>query len=76
MFPMMPRFVIKMRELYDKDSRGRLEGIDSAFGISSRSGDVAGRDHFVSGIAFAGVDSRPGEEGGEEIQLEDRGNDV
>jgi hypothetical protein len=76
MFPIMPQFVISMRELFDKGSLGRLEGIDSAFGISSCCGDVAGRDHSVSGIAFAGVSSRPGEEGGEEIQLDDRGNDV
>jgi len=76
MFLMGPRFVISMRELFDKDSRGRLEGIDSAFGISSSSGDAAGRDTSVSEIRFAGVSSHPGEEGGEEIQLEARGDSV
>jgi len=76
MFPIVPRFVISMRELFDKDSRGQLEGIDSAFGISSRSGNVAGLDTSVSGIPVADGISHPGEEGGEEIQLEVvRGND-
>jgi len=76
MYPIFPRFVIGMRELFDKDSRGRLEGIDSAFGISSHSWNVAGRDHSVSGIAFVGASSHLGEEGGEEIQVEAvRGNE-
>ena len=33
---MMPRFVISMRELYDRDIHGRWEGIDSAFGVLSQ----------------------------------------
>jgi len=71
----MPRFVISMRELFDKDSRGRLEGLDSAFGISSRSGNFTGRDTSVSEIGFAGVGSHSGEQD-EQIQLEVRGNGV
>ncbi|KAN0082464.1 hypothetical protein V8E55_008259 [Tylopilus felleus] len=35
---MMSRFVISMRELYDRDIHGRWEGIDSAFGRRSGSG--------------------------------------
>ena len=33
---MMSRFVISMRELYDRDIHGRWEGIDSAFGVLSQ----------------------------------------
>jgi len=76
MFPMVPRFVIRMRELFDEDSRGRLEGVDSAFGISSSSGNVAGQDTSVSEIGFADTNDHPGEESGEEIQLEVRGDDA
>jgi hypothetical protein len=47
-----------------------VEGIDKIFGISSHSGNVAGQDTSISVIAFAGVSSDLGEEGGEEIQLE------
>ncbi|KAF8438421.1 hypothetical protein L210DRAFT_3504855 [Boletus edulis BED1] len=34
--PMMPRSIISMRELYDRDIRGRWEGIDTAFGTLSQ----------------------------------------
>ena len=34
--PMMPRFFIGVRELYDRDSHGCGQGIDSGFGISSQ----------------------------------------
>jgi len=76
MYPTIPRFVISMRELFDKDSRGRLEGIDSAFGISSRSGNVSGRDHSITEIVFVDGTSHPDEEGGETIHVEVRGNDT
>jgi len=78
MFPLAPRFVISMRELFDKDSRrGRLQGVDNVFAISAHSGSVARRDHSVSGMAFTGGSSEPGEaQGADEIQLEVRGNDL
>ena len=47
----MPRFIISVRELYDRDLRGRRQGIDAGFGVSSQyvsSGNVA-----VSTIRFA-----------------------
>lgn len=47
----MPRFIISVRELYDRDSRGRVYGIDSGFGVVSQ--HDAGQDATVSGIAFA-----------------------
>jgi len=71
-FPFFPRFVLSIRELYEKDSRGRLEGIDTGFGVSSRVGNVVGQNTIVSAIAFA--DSGNGQkEGDEEIQLEPAG---
>ena len=34
--PIMPRFIISVRELYDRDLRGRWRGIDTGFGVSSQ----------------------------------------
>jgi hypothetical protein len=34
--PMMPRFIISVRELYDRDLRGRWQGIDTGFGVLSQ----------------------------------------
>lgn len=48
--PMMPRFIISMRELYDRDSRGGWNGIDSGFGVNI-SIDIAD----MSAIAFTEV---------------------
>jgi len=57
LYPMMPRFIISVRELYDRDLRGRWQGIDTGFGSSSQP-VVSG-----SAIEFAGV--APGQEQGE-----------
>lgn len=43
----MPRFIINVRELYDRDLRGRWQGIDTGFGGASRG--IPG----TSTIAFA-----------------------
>ena len=77
--PMMPRFFIGVRELYDRDSCGCGQGIDSGFGILSQ--HTTSENATVSGIAFAEV--TPGQdvgtlEGDEEdpeaIRLEARGH--
>ena len=47
----MPRFIISVRELYDRDSRGRVYGIDSGFGVISQ--HETSQNATVSGIAFA-----------------------
>ncbi|KAF8428922.1 hypothetical protein L210DRAFT_951277 [Boletus edulis BED1] len=75
--PIIPRFIISIRELYDRDGRGRVQGIDTGFGASSQL--VASQDGTVSAIAFA--DAAPGrdlvaEEDADKpdaIQLEARG---
>ena len=59
--PIIPRFIISVRELYDRDLSGRWQGIDTGFGVSSQpssSGNAA-----VSAIEFAGV--APGQEQGQ-----------
>ncbi|KAN0097473.1 hypothetical protein V8E55_001919 [Tylopilus felleus] len=56
---MMPRFVISMRELYDRDIQGRWEGIDSAFGVLSQ--PVASSDAHVPESTFGDVTSGQGE---------------
>ena len=70
----MPRFIISVRELYDRDLRARWQGIDSGFGVLSQ--PIVSQNGAVSTIAFADV--TPGQdqvEGGdaddsEAIQLE------
>ena len=49
--PIMPRFIIGMRELYDFDVRGRRQRIDTGFGVSSRS--VFTENAAMSAIEFA-----------------------
>ncbi|KAF8130140.1 hypothetical protein EV363DRAFT_1218981 [Boletus edulis] len=49
--PMMPRSIISMRELYDRDIRGRWEGIDTAFGTLSQ--PAATENTVISMMAFA-----------------------
>jgi len=49
----MPRFIISVRELYDRDLRNRWQGIDTGFGVLSQpdsSGNAA-----VSAIQFTDV---------------------
>jgi hypothetical protein len=50
----MPRFIISVRELYDRDLRAPEQGIDSGFGVPSQPIRV------LSAIAFADV--APGQE--------------
>jgi hypothetical protein len=54
----MPRFIISVRELYDRDLRGRWQGIDTGFGVSSQ--PVSSGNAAVSAIQFADV--APGRE--------------
>ena len=58
--PIMPRFIISVRELYDRDLRGRWQGVDTGFGVFAQtvsSGNVA-----MSAIQFADV--APGQKEG------------
>ena len=34
--PIMPRVILSIRELYDKDLHGRWQGIDTGFGVVSQ----------------------------------------
>lgn len=63
-FPLMPRFIISVRELYDRDLRSRWEGIDSGFGVLSQ--PVFSRNAVVSVIASAGVNF--GQEQGQVVE--------
>jgi hypothetical protein len=54
----MPRFIISVRELYDRDLRPRWQGIDSGFGVLSQ--PIVSQNGSVSAIAF--VDIAPGRE--------------
>ena len=55
--PLMPRFIISVRELYDRDLHRRRQGIDTGFGVLSLA--IASENAAVSAIAFADV--TPGE---------------
>jgi hypothetical protein len=57
----MPRFIISVRELYDRDLCGRWQGIDTGFGVLSQ--PVSGGNAAMSAIQFADV--APGQEEGE-----------
>lgn len=52
-YPLIPRFIISIRELYDGDIRGRLEGVDTGFGVLSQSDAVPNRT--VSAMVFMDV---------------------
>jgi len=68
--PIIPRFVIGMRELYDRDLRPRWQGIDTGFGVLSQ--PIVSSNVAVSAISFA---EGQGEEGDTEaIQLEELGD--
>ena len=49
----MPRFIVSIRELYDRDLRGRWQGIDTGFGVLSQ--PVSSGNTVVSAIEFADV---------------------
>lgn len=68
----MPRFIITMREMYDREGRGCRQGVDTAFGASSQ--PVADTDTFVSAIAFAG--GNPGQEGGQTVEDDARDSET
>ena len=51
--PILPRFIISVRELYDRDLRGHFQGIDSGFGVLSQ--PIASQNGALSAIAFADV---------------------
>ena len=56
--PIMPRFIISVRELYDRDLRHGWEGDDTGFGVLSQT--TASQNAPVSAIAFA--DIAPGQD--------------
>ena len=49
---MMPRFIISVRELYDRDLR-RGQGVDTGFGVLSQ--PIASQHVALSAISFADV---------------------
>ena len=51
--PIIPRFIISVRELYDRDLRGRWQGIDTGFGVLSQ--PVSSGNAVMSAIQFADV---------------------
>ena len=48
--PIMPRFIISVRELYDRDLRGCWQGMDTGFGMSSQ--PVSSGNEALSAIEF------------------------
>lgn len=55
----MPRFIISVRELYDRDFRNRLYGIDTGFGVVSQL--IASGNAGVSAISFADANPEEGQ---------------
>ncbi|KAI9571045.1 hypothetical protein HD554DRAFT_242793 [Boletus coccyginus] len=74
--PIMPRFIISMRELYDRNLHGAgQQGIDTGFGMLSQ--PIASQSMAVSAISFVEVATGQGQgqEGdAEAIQLEEMGD--
>jgi hypothetical protein len=62
----MPRFIISVRELYDRDLHGRWQGIDTGFGVLSQ--PVSDGNATISAIRFADV--APGQEQGQVVEGE------
>ncbi|KAF8452901.1 hypothetical protein L210DRAFT_3639344 [Boletus edulis BED1] len=60
-YTLIPRFIISIRELYDRDIRGRFH-IDTGFGLRSRSNP--GLDTTVSALVFVVGDQGPEVESG------------
>ena len=63
----VPRFILSIRELYDRDLRSRWEGNDTGFGVLSR--PTANGTVIVSAIAFA--EANPGRSQAVEGDAED-----
>ena len=59
LFPMMPRFIISIRELRDRDLRDHWQGIDTGLGVLSH--PVVSENAVVSAITFADVTSWQGQ---------------
>ena len=51
--PIMPRFIISVRELYDRDLRGRWQGIDTGFSVFPQT--VSSGNAAMSAMQFADV---------------------
>ncbi|KAN0097917.1 hypothetical protein V8E55_002363 [Tylopilus felleus] len=49
----IPRFIISVREMYDRDLRHHVYGVDTAFGVLSR--PTASQNTLVSAIAFVDI---------------------
>jgi len=71
----MPRFIISIRELYDRDLRKRWQGIDTGFGVFSQT--ITNGDTATSTIAVGDVSRVEGQgimvgdtDGSEAIELE------
>lgn len=70
--PIVPRFILEVRELYDHDTHGRWQGIDTGFGVSQLAIDleatvafavVASADSSGQGVAMEEEDVATGGEG-------------
>ena len=65
-YTLAPRFILSIREMYARDTRGRREGVDTGFGLGS-----SGRDATVQTMVFAAAAAgRNGEDDIEEIPRE------
>jgi len=64
--PIMPRFIISVREQYDRDVRGRWQGIDTGFSTSSR----LASSRAMSWIELADVEVAPEQERGGVVDSE------
>ncbi|KAF8135444.1 hypothetical protein EV363DRAFT_1395946 [Boletus edulis] len=64
-YTLIPRFIISIRELYDRDIRGRIH-IDTGFGVQLRSN--AGPDTIVSAMVFV--------DGNQALEVEDATNNL
>lgn len=51
LYTMLPRFIISIRELYDRQCHRHCQGIDTGFGVLSQL--ATDEDQVVSAIAFA-----------------------
>jgi len=70
--PMMSRFIIGVRELYDRDLRAHWQGIDTGFGVLSQ--PIVSENVVVSAIAFAAV--TPGQGQGQMVEGDEDDSEV
>ena len=64
----MPRFIVSVRELYDRNLRARWQGIDTGFGVLSQ--PVSSESAAVSTIEFADVAPGQGQGQGQVVEGE------